>query len=169
MAVSYTAVVDVDGEGRNGGHVRSSDGLLETGLALPKELGGAGTATNPEQLLAAGWAACFLGALRRAATTRKIWLTSTTITRSPCTEPATPSDVLTPPTEERGQDMASMTHTHVQTAPQPRSDLHRVSGEVPSRAAGGSEDRDWPRDTQVWNWAEGAAFSGYGPAASSFI
>ncbi|MER6371514.1 hypothetical protein ABT255_24560 [Streptomyces mirabilis] len=62
-----------------------------------------------------------------------------------------------------------MTHTHVQTAPQPRSDLHRVSGEVPSRAAAGSEDRDWPRDTQVWNWAEGAALSGYGPAASSFI
>ncbi|MFI6063376.1 Ohr family peroxiredoxin [Streptomyces sp. NPDC051286] len=80
MAVSYTAVVDVDGEGRNGGRVRSSDGLLETGLALPKELGGASTATNPEQLLAAGWAACFLGALRRAATLRKVRLTSTTIT-----------------------------------------------------------------------------------------
>ncbi|MER7930568.1 Ohr family peroxiredoxin [Streptomyces sp. NPDC096057] len=80
MAVSYTAVVDVDGEGRNGGHVRSSDGLLETGLALPKELGGSGAATNPEQLLAAGWAACFLGALRRAATLRKVRLTSTTIT-----------------------------------------------------------------------------------------
>ncbi|MFG2932774.1 Ohr family peroxiredoxin [Streptomyces achromogenes] len=80
MAVSYTAVVDVDGEGRNGGYVRSSDGLLETRLALPKELGGAGTATNPEQLLAAGWAACFLGALRRAATTRGVRLTSTAIT-----------------------------------------------------------------------------------------
>ncbi|WP_369141963.1 Ohr family peroxiredoxin [Streptomyces sp. R44] len=80
MAVTYTAVVDVDGEGRNGGRVRSSDGLLETGLGLPKELGGAGTATNPEQLLAAGWAACFLGALRRAATLRKIRLTSTSIT-----------------------------------------------------------------------------------------
>ncbi|WP_353940382.1 Ohr family peroxiredoxin [Streptomyces sp. HUAS MG91] len=80
MAVSYTAVVDVDGEGRNGGRVRSSDGLLETGLALPKELGGSGAATNPEQLLAAGWAACFLGALRRAATSRNIRLTSTAIT-----------------------------------------------------------------------------------------
>ncbi|MFJ6076299.1 organic hydroperoxide resistance protein [Streptomyces sp. NPDC093065] len=79
MAVTYTAVVNVDGEGRNGGHVRSADGLLDTSLSLPKELGGAGTATNPEQLLAAGWAACFLGALRRAATTRKIRLTSTTI------------------------------------------------------------------------------------------
>ncbi|MFE2095173.1 organic hydroperoxide resistance protein [Streptomyces sp. NPDC002596] len=80
MAVTYTAVVDVDGEGRNGGHVRSSDGLLDTSLALPKELGGSGTATNPEQLLAAGWAACFLGALRRAASLRKVRLTSTTIT-----------------------------------------------------------------------------------------
>ncbi|MGV9347468.1 organic hydroperoxide resistance protein [Streptomyces spiralis] len=80
MAVSYTAVVNVDGEGRNGGHVHSSDGLLQTSLALPKELGGVGTATNPEQLFAAGWAACFLGALRRAAGIRKIRLTSTVIT-----------------------------------------------------------------------------------------
>ncbi|MET7694912.1 organic hydroperoxide resistance protein [Streptomyces sp. NPDC005483] len=80
MAVSYTAVVDVDGEGCNGGHVNSSDGLLQTSLAIPKELGGAGGATNPEQLLAAGWAACFLGALRRAAAERKVRLTSTTIT-----------------------------------------------------------------------------------------
>ncbi|MDQ0906611.1 hypothetical protein QFZ22_002596 [Streptomyces canus] len=80
MAVPCTAVADVDGEGRNGGHVRSSDGLLETGLALPEELGGAGTATNAEQLLGAGWAACFPGALRRAATLRKLRLTSTTVT-----------------------------------------------------------------------------------------
>ncbi|MFD4661491.1 Ohr family peroxiredoxin [Kitasatospora sp. NPDC058444] len=80
MAVSYTAVVGVDGEGRNGGRVRSSDGLLETGLAIPKEFGGGGAATNPEQLLAAGWAACFLGAVRRVAGERKVRLTSTTIT-----------------------------------------------------------------------------------------
>lgn len=80
MAVTYTAVVDVDGEGRNGGRVSSSDGLLTTALAIPKALGGAGGATNPEQLLAAGWAACFLGALRRAAAERKVRLTSTTIT-----------------------------------------------------------------------------------------
>jgi Ohr subfamily peroxiredoxin len=80
MAVTYTARVDVDGEGRNGGHVRSADGLLQTRLAVPKEFGGAGDATNPEQLLAAGWAACFLGALRRAAASRRIRLTGTTIT-----------------------------------------------------------------------------------------
>jgi Ohr subfamily peroxiredoxin len=80
MATSYTATVDVTGEGRNGGTVRSSDGLLEHRLSIPKELGGAGDATNPEQLFAAGWAACFLGALRHAAAARKIRLTSTEIT-----------------------------------------------------------------------------------------
>ncbi|MFJ4368455.1 organic hydroperoxide resistance protein [Streptomyces chartreusis] len=80
MAVSYTAVVNVDGEGRNGGRVRSEDGILQTTLAIPKEFGGAGDATNPEQLFAAGWAGCFLGAVRRAATERKVRLSSTAIT-----------------------------------------------------------------------------------------
>lgn len=80
MAVSYTAVVDVTGEGRNGGRVESRDGLLRETLSIPKELGGAGDATNPEQLFAAGWSACFLGAVRRAAAERKVRLTSTAIT-----------------------------------------------------------------------------------------
>ncbi|MFJ9844087.1 osmotically inducible protein OsmC [Kitasatospora sp. NPDC101155] len=63
MPVNYTATVEVAGEGRNGGTARSTDGLLEHRLSIPKELGGAGDATNPEQLFAAGWAACYLGAL----------------------------------------------------------------------------------------------------------
>ncbi|WP_028799866.1 organic hydroperoxide resistance protein [Streptomyces sp. 142MFCol3.1] len=79
MTQSYTAAVDVTGEGRNGGRVKSSDGLLETTLAYPKELGGSGTATNPEQLFAAGWGACFLGAVRKAAADRKVRLTDTNI------------------------------------------------------------------------------------------
>ncbi|MEJ8632975.1 organic hydroperoxide resistance protein [Streptomyces sp. NPDC006475] len=79
MSHSYTAHVKVTGEGRNGGRAQSDDGLLSTDLSLPKELGGAGTATNPEQLFAAGWAACFLGAVRIAAGERKIRLTSTEI------------------------------------------------------------------------------------------
>jgi lipoyl-dependent peroxiredoxin len=41
------------------GHAKSADGLLDTPLAFPKVLGGAGNATNPEQLLAAGFGACF--------------------------------------------------------------------------------------------------------------
>jgi Ohr subfamily peroxiredoxin len=80
MAVTYTGVVTVTGEGRNGGRAEAVDGLLETSLAIPKEFGGAGGATNPEQLLAAGWGACFLGAVRRAAAERKVTLVCTAIT-----------------------------------------------------------------------------------------
>ncbi|MFD7227927.1 organic hydroperoxide resistance protein [Streptomyces sp. NPDC059881] len=79
MPNSYTAVVNVAGEGRNGGRVRSADRMLDISLAHPKELGGAGDATNPEQLFAAGWGACFLGAVRIAAADRKVRLTSTEI------------------------------------------------------------------------------------------
>jgi osmotically inducible protein OsmC len=49
--------------GGRGGSVRSDDGLLDLPLALPKSLGGKGGATNPEQLFAAGYAACFENAV----------------------------------------------------------------------------------------------------------
>jgi Ohr subfamily peroxiredoxin len=62
----YTATATAEG-GRNG-RVRSSDGVVDMPLAMPKELGGAGGAvTNPEQLFAAGYAACFESALRLVA------------------------------------------------------------------------------------------------------
>lgn len=66
--ILYTAVATSDGDGRNG-HVRSSDGLIDTDVRTPKEMGGAGGATNPEQLFAAGYAACFHSALK--ATTKQ--------------------------------------------------------------------------------------------------
>ncbi len=53
----YVAEVTTIG-GRNG-HAQSSDGLLNVNLAFPKEIGGNGGATNPEQLFAAGFSACF--------------------------------------------------------------------------------------------------------------
>jgi len=59
--VLYTAEAHVTG-GRNG-HGRSSDGELEVDLRLPKEMGGSGGGTNPEQLFAVGYAACFQSAL----------------------------------------------------------------------------------------------------------
>ncbi len=58
----YTAKAHVTG-GRAEGHGRSSDGALEVDLRLPAEMGGPGGATNPEELFAVGYAACFEGAL----------------------------------------------------------------------------------------------------------
>ena len=66
MSALYTASATATGEGRNG-HSRSSDGILDVDLATPVEMGGPGGATNPEQLFAAGYAACFLNALKRMA------------------------------------------------------------------------------------------------------
>ncbi|MFE2616064.1 organic hydroperoxide resistance protein [Micromonospora chalcea] len=63
MQVLYTASARATGDGRDG-HVRTSDGTVELDLAVPKEMGGTGGAANPEQLFAAGYAACFHSALR---------------------------------------------------------------------------------------------------------
>jgi lipoyl-dependent peroxiredoxin len=58
------------------GKAQSSDGLLSVSLSLPKSLGGSGgPGTNPEQLFAAGYAACFLGAVKLVTRTRKVALT----------------------------------------------------------------------------------------------
>jgi len=53
----------VHAHGGRSGAIRSEDGILDLPLALPKELGGKGGATNPEQLFAAGYAACFENAV----------------------------------------------------------------------------------------------------------
>lgn len=63
MKTLYTAEALASGEGRDG-TARSSDGRLAVDLASPVELGGNGQGTNPEQLFAAGYAACFHSALR---------------------------------------------------------------------------------------------------------
>ena len=65
MQALYTATATAVG-GRNGS-IKSSDGVLDLKLLYPKELGGpGGAATNPEQLFAAGYAACFENALLRS-------------------------------------------------------------------------------------------------------
>ena len=70
MNVLYTAVATATG-GRDGRAV-SSDKVLDVKLTTPKELGGAGgEATNPEQLFAAGYSACFIGALKFVASQTK--------------------------------------------------------------------------------------------------
>ncbi|WP_130014812.1 organic hydroperoxide resistance protein [Serinicoccus sediminis] len=66
MDTLYTATALATGDGRNG-RVESSDGILAADVRAPKEMGGPGGATNPEQLFAAGYAACFHSALRGVA------------------------------------------------------------------------------------------------------
>ncbi|ENZ81525.1 MULTISPECIES: organic hydroperoxide resistance protein [Caulobacter] len=78
MTTLYSTRATVVG-GREG-HVRSEDGLLDVQLSMPKALGGKETGTNPEQLFAAGYAACFQSAMAHVARTQKIALTGSTVT-----------------------------------------------------------------------------------------
>jgi lipoyl-dependent peroxiredoxin len=89
--VLYTAQAHVTG-GRTHGHGRTDDGLLEVDLRSPREMGGEGDGTNPEQLFAVGFAACFesaLGVIGRRA-------------RAELDDVAIDSKVMLMPTEERG-------------------------------------------------------------------
>ncbi|EKE87678.1 organic hydroperoxide resistance protein [Idiomarina xiamenensis] len=71
--VLYTAIATATG-GRTGS-ARSDDGKLDIELSTPKQLGGAGgDGSNPEQLFAAGYSACFIGALQHVAASQKIKL-----------------------------------------------------------------------------------------------
>ena len=73
--VLYTA--EATAEGGRKGHAKTSDGRLEVQFSSPTELGGdGGPGTNPEQLFAAGYAACFIGAIKLVAGQEKIAIAS---------------------------------------------------------------------------------------------
>lgn len=72
MAILYTTSATATGGGRSG-RSKTEDGVLDVQLTVPKELGGDGArGTNPEQLFATGYSACFLGALRFVAGQKKV-------------------------------------------------------------------------------------------------
>ncbi len=76
----YSARATAYGDGRNG-HVTSDDDVLDLDLAVPKEMGGpGGDLTNPEQMFAAGYSACFHGALKRVGAEAKADMTGSTVT-----------------------------------------------------------------------------------------
>jgi osmotically inducible protein OsmC len=77
--VLYTAEATSSGDGRSG-RVVSSDHRLDLDLALPPELGGSGNGTNPEQLFAAAYAACFHSALRGLARQAGVDAAGSTVT-----------------------------------------------------------------------------------------
>jgi Ohr subfamily peroxiredoxin len=78
MAALYTTTARAAG-GR-AGHVETDDGLFSADLAMPRELGGPGGATNPEQLFAAGYAACFESSIRFLAGRQKLPLRDASVT-----------------------------------------------------------------------------------------
>ncbi|TDG35666.1 organic hydroperoxide resistance protein [Pedobacter changchengzhani] len=77
MEKLYTGEVKAVG-GRDG-HVKSSDGILDFEVKKPKELDGQGGATNPEQLFAAAWGPCYLGALGSVAANAGVDVTEATV------------------------------------------------------------------------------------------
>jgi Ohr subfamily peroxiredoxin len=91
----YTAEANVTG-GRAEGHGRTTDGALDVQLRLPQEMGGQGGGTNPEQLFAVGYAACFEGALGAVARREKAEVGDVAID----------SQVSLLPTPERGFKLA---------------------------------------------------------------
>jgi Ohr subfamily peroxiredoxin len=97
--VLYTAEANVTGARANG-HGVTSDGLLDIELRLPPEMGGEGGGTNPEQLFAVGFAACFEGALGVAAAREKAEAGDVSID----------SKVSLITTEERGYNVAVELH-----------------------------------------------------------
>jgi osmotically inducible protein OsmC len=78
MKTLYTAEALATGAGRDG-HVRSTDGKVDLDLSIPQEMGGSGTGSNPEQLFAAGYAACFHSALQSVARSAKVQLGDSTV------------------------------------------------------------------------------------------
>jgi len=81
MNVLYTATAHATGDGRNG-HATSDDGILDLDLRMPPALGGPGGATNPEQLFAAGYAACFHSALKLVAGQSKLDVSGSEVSAS---------------------------------------------------------------------------------------
>jgi osmotically inducible protein OsmC len=93
--VIYTAEAHVTG-GRLAGHGRTTDGALEVDIRIPSELGGEGGGTNPEQLFAVGFAACFESAMSVVARREK----------RDADDAQIESKVNLIPTEERGFGLA---------------------------------------------------------------
>ena len=110
--VLYTAEATVTG-GRADGHGRTNDGKLEVNLRLPKEMGGDGAGTNPEQLFAVGFAACFEGAIGAVGRRERAEVGDVSID----------SRVSLHPTEERGFKLSAELHVTLPQVEDPEQEL----------------------------------------------
>ena len=102
-AALYTRIATSTGDGRAGGRARTDDGLLDVTLAIPKDMGGPGGATNPEQLFAAGWASCFHSALKMIAAGQKVAVMDSAVV----------AEVQVLPTEAGGLTLAAALHVEL--------------------------------------------------------
>jgi osmotically inducible protein OsmC len=112
MSALYTAVATATGDGRNG-KAHTDDGMLVVDLAVPKEMGGAGGATNPEQLFAVGYAACFHSALKLVAGRSKARINDTAVT----------AEVSINPTDGGAFTLAVALHAEIGGVDQETADL----------------------------------------------
>jgi lipoyl-dependent peroxiredoxin len=113
--ILYTALAHVTG-GRAQGHGRTSDGALEVDLRIPTEMGGSGGGTNPEQLFAIGYAACFESAMGVAARRR----------RQEIADIAIDAKVMLLPTDERGFKLAVVLDVSLPSVPDPHEAMELV-------------------------------------------
>jgi osmotically inducible protein OsmC len=114
--VLYTAAAAVTG-GRAAGHGRTSDGALDVQLRSPKEMGGEGGGTNPEQLFAVGYAACFESALGVIARRE----------HAEAGDVSVDSRVSLLPTEERGFKLAVELDVSLPQVPDPEQAIRLVT------------------------------------------
>lgn len=112
----YTAQATVIG-GRANGHGVSSDGALDVHMRRPPEMGGEGGGTNPEQLFAVGYAACFEGALGAVARRRRIDLGDVSVD----------SRISLIPTDERGYALGAQLDVTLPTIDDPDEAVEIVS------------------------------------------
>lgn len=103
MSAVYTATATSTGEARAGGRVVSSDEVLDLTLAVPTEMGGPGGGTNPEQLFAAGWSACFHSALKAVAAAAK----------TPIQDSAVVADIGILPNGQGGYTLSAALHVEL--------------------------------------------------------
>lgn len=108
----YLGIATSTGDGRAGGQARTNDGLLDISLAIPKEMGGPGGATNPEQLFAAGWASCFHSALKAVAAQRKVKVTDSAVV----------AEVQVHKTDEGGLTLSAALHAELSGVDQATAD-----------------------------------------------
>jgi lipoyl-dependent peroxiredoxin len=132
----YVAVATA--KGARVGHVRSADGTLELDLAIPEAFGGPGGATNPEELFAAGYSACFQSALAVAGGKRDIDTSDSEVTArvhlaTPDFKLSVELEVMIPGVDE--ETAMKLTESAHRTCPYSRATRDNIEVKLSTRAA----------------------------------